>query len=117
MDIVTLRDYCIAKPQVEESFPFNETTLVFKVAGKMFLLADIESQPLSFNVKCDPAKAIELREKYSAVTGAYHMNKQHWNSIKCDGTVPAKTLLKWIDDSYELIVNSLPKKTRSQLGI
>lgn len=112
MDIVTLREYCISKKMVEESFPFNETTLVFKVAGKLFLLVDIESKPLSFNVKCDPAKAIELREKHSCVTGAYHMNKVHWNSVACDGSVGAKTLLQWIDDSYNLVVSGLPKKTQ-----
>lgn len=95
---------------VTESFPFNETVLVFKVAGKMFLLADIESNPLSFNVKCNPAKAIELREKHSCVTGAYHMNKQHWNSIECNGSVSAKMLQQWIDDSYNLVVSGLPKK-------
>lgn len=114
MDIIALREYCLSKHLVEESFPFNETTLVFKVAGKMFLLVDIESRPLSFNVKCDPAKAIELREKHASVTAAYHMNKQHWNSVKCDGSVPLKTLLKWVDDSYDLIVSGLPKKTKAQ---
>ena len=110
MDIVALREYCLSKQLVEESFPFNETALVFKVAGKMFVLVDIESHPLSFNVKCDRAKAIELREKHSCVTPAYHMNKQHWNSIACDGSVASKTILKWIDDSYDLVVSGLPKK-------
>ena len=114
MDIVELREYCISKKLVEESFPFNETALVFKVAGKMFLLVDIESRPLAFSVKCDPTKALELREKYSCVTPAYHMNKQHWNGIVCDGRVPAKTIFKWIDDSYSLVVSSLPKKIQAQ---
>lgn len=110
MDIVALREYCLAKKLVTESFPFNETVLVFKVAGKMFLLVDIDSRPLSFNVKCNPAKATELREKHSRVTAAFHMNKQHWNSIECDGSVPAKSLLAWVDDSYELVISGLPKK-------
>jgi predicted DNA-binding protein (MmcQ/YjbR family) len=114
MDIEILRNYCISKQLVEESFPFNESTLVFKVAGKMFLLVDINSRPLSFNIKCDPAKAIELREKYDSVKPGYHMNKQHWNTIECDGSVNSKLILKWVDDSYDLIVSSLPKKLRSQ---
>jgi predicted DNA-binding protein (MmcQ/YjbR family) len=113
MDIVTLREYCIAKEQVGESFPFNETTLVFKVAGKMFLLVDIESRPLSFNAKCDPQKAIDLREKYNCVQPGYHMNKQHWNTIECDGSVNSKLIFSWIDDSYNLIVSSLPKKVQA----
>lgn len=110
MDIVSLREYCISKYLVEESFPFNETTLVFKVGGKIFLLVDIDSRPLSFNVKCDPAKAIELREKYDCVSPGYHMNKQHWNTVIADGRVASKTLLSWIDHSYELVFKSLPKK-------
>jgi predicted DNA-binding protein (MmcQ/YjbR family) len=114
MDIETLREYCISKYLVEESFSFNETTLVFKVGGKIFLLVDIDSRPLSFNVKCDPAKAIELREKHDCVTPGYHMNKQHWNTIICDGRVNSKTILSWVDDSYELVRGSLPKKIREQ---
>jgi predicted DNA-binding protein (MmcQ/YjbR family) len=114
MDIVSLREFCISKKGVEESFPFNETTLVFKVGGKIFLLVDIESKPLSFNVKCDPSKAIELRETYSCVKPGYHMNKQHWNTIVADGSVSNKLLQNWIEHSYELVVSSLPKKLQVQ---
>jgi predicted DNA-binding protein (MmcQ/YjbR family) len=113
MDIETLRDYCIFKQKTEECFPFDETTLVFKVAGKMFLLVDIHSRPLSFNVKCEPQKAIELREKYSCVEPGFHMNKTHWNTIKCDGSVSSKLILSWVDDSYDLVVSSLPKKLQA----
>jgi predicted DNA-binding protein (MmcQ/YjbR family) len=113
MDIETLREYCIAKEKVEECFPFDETTLVFKVGGKMFLLADIDSRPLSFNIKCDPQKAIELREKYSCVEPDWHMNKSHWNTITADGSVNQKLLFTWIDHSYDLIVASLPKKVQA----
>jgi predicted DNA-binding protein (MmcQ/YjbR family) len=113
MDIVTLREYCISKEKTEECFPFDENTLVFKVAGKMFLLVDIDSRPLSFNIKCDPQKAIELREKYSCVEPGWHMNKSHWNTITADGSVNAKLLFSWVDESYGLIVASLPKKVQA----
>lgn len=115
MDIEQLRDYCLAKKGVEEGFPFGPETLVFKVMGKMFLLTGIASQPLQFNAKCDPEQAITLRETYSCVLPGYHMNKQHWNTIICDGTASDKFLKQWIDDSYILIVNSLPKKTKAEL--
>jgi predicted DNA-binding protein (MmcQ/YjbR family) len=115
MDIEILREYCLSKKGVEEGFPFDNETLVFKVMGKIFLLTGIASQPLQFNVKCDPEKAIELREKYSSVLPGYHMNKQHWNTVICDGTANQKLLKQWIDHSYELIVASLPKKTRTEL--
>jgi predicted DNA-binding protein (MmcQ/YjbR family) len=115
MNIEELREYCVSKKGVEECFPFDETTLVFKVGGKMFLLADIDSKPLSFNVKCDPEKAISLREKYECVQPGFHMNKTHWNTVECDGTVNQKTLREWIDHSYELIVKSLPKARQNAL--
>jgi predicted DNA-binding protein (MmcQ/YjbR family) len=102
MDIVTLRDYCISKKGAEESFPFGEETLVFKVAGKIFALVNLESE-LSINLKCDPAFALELRERYSSVIPGYHMNKKHWNTINLDGTVPDREVFSWIDHSYDLI--------------
>lgn len=115
MDIEQLRDYCLVKKGVEEGFPFGPETLVFKVMGKMFLLTGISSQPLQFNAKCDPEQAITLRETYSCVLPGYHMNKQHWNTIICDGTASDKLLKQWIDDSYALIVHSLPKKLKAEL--
>lgn len=116
MNIEELRDHCLQKKMVEEGFPFGETTLVFKVAGKMFLLAGLDANPLQFNAKCDPDKAIELRGNYSCVLPGYHMNKAHWNTIICDGSAPRKTILGWIDDSYDLVVGSLPKKIRDTLA-
>ena len=110
-----IREYCIKKPGVEESFPFDNETLVFKVGGKMFLLLSLDADPLSFNVKCDPDKAIELREKYSSVLPGYHMNKQHWNTVLCDGSVAKKIILGWIDDSYELVYFSLSKKIKDTI--
>lgn len=115
MNIETIRTYCLSKKGVEECFPFDEVTLVFKVMGKVFLLTSLERQPLSFNAKCAPEKAIELRENYSCVQPGYHMNKTHWNTITCDGSVSEKLLKQWIDDSYDLVVKSLPKKVQLQL--
>jgi predicted DNA-binding protein (MmcQ/YjbR family) len=100
MNIEELREYCIAKPFVEEAFPFDNETLVFKVMGKAFLLTGISANPLRFNVKCEPEKAIELREQYDYVLPGYHMNKKHWNTIVCDSTSNKKLVKQWIDDSY-----------------
>jgi predicted DNA-binding protein (MmcQ/YjbR family) len=103
MNIETLREYCIAKKDTTESFPFGDDTLVFKVNGKIFTLVNLDGE-LSINLKCDPALAIELRERHSCVTGAYHMNKKHWNSVIMDGSVPDKEVFSWIDNSYELVL-------------
>jgi predicted DNA-binding protein (MmcQ/YjbR family) len=114
MNIEILREFCLAKPEVTESFPFDEETLVFKVCGKMFVLTDLAGD-LSINLKCDPELAIELRERYTAVQPGYHMNKTHWNTVIIDGTVPDKLLKEWIDHSYWLVVSQLPKVTRLQI--
>ncbi|MBA3679686.1 MAG: MmcQ/YjbR family DNA-binding protein [Bacteroidetes bacterium] len=111
MSIEEIREHCLLKKGVTEGFPFDNETLVFK-AVKIFLLTGLNSNPIQFNVKCDPPKAIELREKYDFVRPGYHMNKQHWNTIICDGRATKKQIFEWIDDSYELIVQSLPKKQR-----
>lgn len=103
MDIESLREYCMNLPDVTEGFPFDETTLVFKVKGKMFLLTDLEGQ-FSMNVKCNPEMAIELRENYSCVKPGYHMNKKHWNTIEIDGSIPDHQLKEWISDSYKLVL-------------
>ena len=95
--------------------PFGEYTLCFKVGGKIFALTDIESKPLSFNVKCDPDKAVTLREQYDSVKPGYHMNKKHWNTIIADGSVNRQLLQEWIDHSYDLVVASLPKSQRQSL--
>jgi predicted DNA-binding protein (MmcQ/YjbR family) len=102
MNIETIREYCISKTGATESFPFGEDTLVFKAVDKIFALVNL-SGDLSINLKCDPAFAIELRERYSSVTPGYHMNKKHWNTINFDGSVPDKEIFKWIDHSYELV--------------
>ena len=113
MNIEELRDYCILKPGATEGFPFGEDTLVFKVGDKIFLLTGLNS--LSFNVKCDPEKAVELREQYSEVQPGYHMNKKHWNTVHTDGSLTNKQLRDMIDHSYELIFASLPKKLQAEI--
>ncbi|MFI5131900.1 MAG: MmcQ/YjbR family DNA-binding protein [Chitinophagales bacterium] len=109
MNIESLRDYCLSKPNVEETLPFGPDTLVFKVDGKVFLLLALDEEKLRFNVKCDPDKAIELREEYACVLPGYHMNKKHWNTVVVDGSVSTKQLKEWIDWSYDLV---LPKKKK-----
>jgi len=115
MNIEELREYCIGKPFVEETFPFDETTLVFKVLGKAFLLTDIEEKPLSFNVKCDPEKAIALREQYNFVVPGFHMNKKHWNTVICESGVSKKLIKEWIDHSYEMVVKGMPAIDRRKV--
>lgn len=103
MNIESLREYCLSKSGAEETLPFGPDTLVFKVGGKAFLLTGLENIDLRFNVKCDPDKAIELREEFSCVLPGWHMNKKHWNTIVVDGTVSSKQLKEWIDHSYDLV--------------
>ncbi len=113
MNIEYLRNYCLSKPGAEETFPFDEETLVFKFAGKIFLIVGIESLPLRFNVKCNPEIALELRSKYPCVLPGFHMNKKHWNTVICGGSVPKKLYLDWIDNSYNLIANGIPKNKKT----
>jgi predicted DNA-binding protein (MmcQ/YjbR family) len=115
LNIEEFRDYCLQKKGVTEETPFDDDTLCFKVKGKIFALTDIESKPLSFNLKCDPDKAVSLREQYDSVKPGYHMNKKHWNTIVADGSVNRSLLQEWIDHSYDLVVASLPKSQRQGL--
>jgi len=110
MNIESLREYCLSKPGAEETLPFGPDTLVYKVGGKAFLLTGLDSEDLSFNVKCDPAKALELREEFPCVLPGYHMNKKHWNTVLVDGSVSVKQLKEWIDHSYELVVGKKKSK-------
>ena len=114
MDIEQLREYCLSKQQVVEDTPFGPETLVFKVGGKIFLLLSLDSEDLRFNVKCDPDKAIELREEFFCVLPGYHMNKKYWNTVIVDGSVSSGQLKEWIDHSYDQVVDSLPKKLKAQ---
>lgn len=114
MHIEELRDYCISLPAVTEEFPFDNDTLVFKVAGKMFALTSL-SNPVSVNLKCEPEKAVEYRSTYNAVSPGYHMSKIHWNTVQFNNDVEDALLLQMVLDSYRLVVQGLPKKIREAL--
>lgn len=114
MNIEEFRLHCISKKGVTEGFPFDNKTLVFKVMGKMFALVDVDEFE-SFNVKCDPEVAIDLRERYEAVNPGYHMNKQHWNTITNNLDMLDDEMKRWIDHSYDLIASSLSKKLKEEL--
>lgn len=114
MDTNEILDYCLAKKGVTETFPFDSETLVMKVGTKMFLLIPLEKQPLSINVKTDPEWSAELRERYPQITGAYHMNKTHWNSVLVDG-LKKELILQLIDQSYDLVFQSLTKKMQNTI--
>ena len=110
-----IREYCLSKPAVTEGFPFNDTALVFKVAGKMFALLDLSEDSRGISLKCDPELAIELREQHPEVTPAWHFNKQHWNGVNLKSSISNNQLKEWIDHSYDLVVESLPKSRQEKL--
>lgn len=116
MNIEELRDYCLSKPHVTESFPFDESTLVFKVAGKMFALTGLDKLPPSVNLKCDPEKSLDLQDIYEEIKPGYHMNKKHWITVSYS-SLPVAFMCELINSSYDLVVNSLTKKSRSELGL
>ena len=115
MDIESFRDYCLNKKGANESLPFDENTLVFKVLSKVFAITNLTKTPFSVNLKCDPEKAIEIRELYSEITPGYHMNKKHWNTIIFEGEVPTNILYELIDHSYNLVVEKMTKKEKATL--
>ena len=114
MNIEDFRAYCLSKPGTSESLPFDNQTLVFKVADKMFALTNIDLFT-SINLKCDPEQAALLREQYDAVQPGYHMNKKHWNTILMDGSVSDVLIKQWTDDSYDLVVSKLPQRVKKTL--
>jgi predicted DNA-binding protein (MmcQ/YjbR family) len=114
MNIEDFREKCISMPGVSESFPFDNDTLVFKVMGKLFALVSLEKAS-SANLKCEPEKAIDLREHFESVQPGYHMNKQHWNTVFFDGDVPDKLFDELIKESYQLVVSGLTKKLKEEL--
>lgn len=114
MNVESFRSYCVAKKGVTEGFPFDSNTLVYKVMGKMFALTDLEAFE-SINLKADPEQVVELKEKFTSVLPGYHMNKKHWISVMMDGTIKDTLICQWIDDSYNLVSASLPKKERETL--
>lgn len=121
MNLEEFRDYCLAKKGVTESFPFGEDTLVFKVMGKMFALTSLskwDANEHSVNLKCDPEKAVELREEYpEQIYPGYHMNKKHWNTVELEKGIPNNLILELIDHSYDLVVDGLTKKEKEMLSL
>ena len=111
MDIETLREYCLAKKATHEGFPFDQTTLVFKVVDRMFAVIDLE-QPDHMTLKCDPDYALELRDRYHSVEGAFHFNKKYWNQVALDGDVPDELLRRLIDHSYEEVLKKFTRKQK-----
>lgn len=115
MNIEEFRAYCLSFPGVTEEFPFDENTLVFKVMGKMFALVDVDDFE-SINLKCEPEKAVTLREQYAAVMPGYHMHKKHWNTVLTNGGIKDALMKEWIRDSYYLVVAGLTKKLQAELS-
>lgn len=112
-----IREYCLSKPWVEETFPFDDTTLVFKVAGKMFLMLPLDN-PEFVSVKCEPDRAIDLRDAHpDDILPAWHMNKRHWNMMRIHGNLPKKLFFELIDHSYDLVLSGLPRKVRTELAM
>jgi predicted DNA-binding protein (MmcQ/YjbR family) len=111
-----LRNRCLALTGAVEDFPFNPETSVFKVEGKVFALSRLAGDPLSVSLKCEPELAEQLRDAYPAITGGYHLNKRHWNTVTLDGTVPDRLVADMIEDSYDLVVAGLSKKKQAALG-
>jgi len=114
MNIESLRDFCLSLKGVTEEFPFDETTLVFKVMGKIFCLTDLE-EDLAVNIKNDPDKIITIKEEHPAVVPGYHMNKKYWNTVYIDGSIPDALIKSWITESYDRVVQGLPKTKQLEL--
>lgn len=117
MNVEEITDYCLSLPNVTSDFPFDDTTMVFRVGQKIFALVSLDSHPPRINLKCDPDKAIELREQYEGVQPGYHMNKKHWNTVYCDDfNLPQKVIKELILHSFDLVFKSLTKAAREHLN-
>ena len=116
MDAAALRRWCLAQSGAVEEFPFGPEHSVFKVGGKMFAISALERVPLEVSVKCDPELAVHLRDSYDAIRPGYHLNKRHWNTVTVDGSLRDRLVRELVEDSYDLVVDTLPKRTREQLG-
>lgn len=114
MDIEALYDYCLSVKGAEATTPFDEVTIVMKVMGKMFALIPTDVDRFSISLKCDPEKALQLREAFSCVESAYHMNKTYWNRIWLDGDMDDDELKRWINHSVEQVIRKLPKKKQEE---
>jgi predicted DNA-binding protein (MmcQ/YjbR family) len=110
-----LRALCLGFNGAEESYPFSPAATVFKVHGKIFAIASLEAEPPSISLKCEPALAEQLRGDHAAITPGYHLNKRHWNTVRIDGSLPERLVRDMVEDSYDLVVESLPKRVRQEL--
>lgn len=115
MNIEEFRNYCLSKAHVSESFPFDQHTLVFKVGDKLFALTGLQQHPSAANLKCDPERAIELRDQYPEIVEGYHMSKKHWNTITIESGLSNNFIKELIDHSYDLVVKGMTKKQRLEL--
>ena len=115
MDLAAACELCLTFPQAELDTPFGPEVLIFKVAGKLFALTSPEEFPPRMNLKCDPDRAVELREEYDAVTPGFHMNKRHWNTVRLDGSLPSVLVRELVRHSYDLVVAGLPAGKRAAL--
>ena len=109
------RKYCLGKKGASEDMPFDDETLCFRVGNKIFAITDIEKTPASYNLKCNPERALELREEYEAISPGWHMNKKHWNTVTPDASIPDSLIYELIDHSYELVFKSLKKSERERI--
>jgi predicted DNA-binding protein (MmcQ/YjbR family) len=116
MDATELRRWCLQHAGAIEDFPFGPEHSVFKVAGKMFALSALDRAPLEVSVKCEPELAVALRSSHPAIRPGYHLNKRHWNTVRIDGSLPGRLVRDMVEDSYDLVVESLPKRIRDDLG-
>jgi predicted DNA-binding protein (MmcQ/YjbR family) len=116
MNAAELRDHCLSFVGAQETFPFGPETSVFKVAGKMFALSQLDADSLRVSLKCEPGLAEALRGAYAAVIPGYHLNKRHWNTVILDGSMPDDAVRDMIEDSYDLVVSALPRARRVALG-
>ena len=116
MDADELRDHCLTFRGSTETFPFGAETSVFKVAGKIFAITALAREPLQVSLKCDPLLAVQLRDAHSAVRPGYHLNKQHWNTVTVDGSIPDQMLEDMVEDSYDLVVSKLSRSRRRALN-
>ncbi len=116
MDLETLRAYLLARPGAVEDHPFGPEPLVVKVGGKMFALVATGERPPSVSLKCEPAQAQFLRDSYAAVRPGYHLNKQHWNTVTLDGSIPEEGIRALVDESYRLVVQGLSRAARRRLA-
>jgi predicted DNA-binding protein (MmcQ/YjbR family) len=116
IDAAGLRAWCLARPGVTEEMPFGPVTTVFKVEGKLFALSRLDAAPLEVSLKCEPELAEALRRDHEAVRPGYHLNKRHWNTVTCDGSLPDPMIIDMLEDSYDLVVSAMSRATRERLG-